>query len=91
MVRDGPRAASRTWQEAPQTVSGTGDGEAAALRHLDDALRGVAKPDGSRLDELRRRLRFAYVDGAETWSRENVGRPTTAGELVGVLERYPGR
>jgi hypothetical protein len=45
--------------KAPVTVSGTGEDEAAALRDLDDRLRGVPKPDGTQLDELRRRLRFA--------------------------------
>jgi hypothetical protein len=40
--------------KAPVTGSGTGEDEAAALRDLDDRLRGVPKPDGTRLDELRR-------------------------------------
>jgi hypothetical protein len=71
--------------KAPQTVSGTGEDEAAALRDLDDRLRGVPKPNGTQLDELRRRLRFAYVDGAEEWTRANVGRPLTHEVLVGVL------
>jgi hypothetical protein len=46
-------------------VAGTGEDETAALRDLDDRLRGVPKPDGTRLDELRRRLRLAYMGGAE--------------------------
>lgn len=37
----------------------------AALRDLDDRLRGVPKPDGGRLEELRRRLRQAYFEAAE--------------------------
>jgi hypothetical protein len=77
--------------KTPQTVSGTGDDEAAALRDLDDRLRGVPKPDGTRLDELRRRLRFAYVDGAEKWTRENVGRGLTRDELGRVIGRYAER
>ena len=76
--------------KAPQTVTGTGEDETAALRDLDDRLRGVPKPDGTRLDELRRRLRLAYVDGAEKWTRENIGRGLSD-ELSGVLERYTGR
>jgi hypothetical protein len=60
--------------KAPVTVSGTGEDEAAALRDLDDRLRGVPKPDGGRMDELRRRLRLAYVDRAESWTRVNVRR-----------------
>jgi hypothetical protein len=66
-------------------------GEAAALRDLDDRLRGVPKPNGTRFYELRRRLRLAYVDGAEDWTRENVGRGLTPDELGRVIERYAGR
>src|SRR5438034_8501586 len=77
--------------KAPATVSGTGEDEARALRDLDDRLRGVPKPNGTQLDEFRRRLRFAYVDGAEEWTRVNVGRPITRGELAGVIARYGGR
>jgi hypothetical protein len=39
------------------------------------------------MDELRRRLRLAYLDGAETWTRSNVGRTMTGDELAGVLGR----
>ncbi len=70
---------------APQTVTGTGDDATAALRDLDDRLRGVPKPDGSRMDELRRRLRLAYVDGAEEWARDNIGRGSTTDELGRVI------
>jgi len=42
-------------------------------------------------EELRQRIRLAYVDGAETWMREHVGRPMTERELAGALRRYPGR
>jgi hypothetical protein len=68
----------------PVTVSGTGDDEVAALHDLDDRLRGVPKPDGTRLDELRRRARLAYVQGAhETWP------DMTADELGRVIDRAP--
>jgi hypothetical protein len=77
--------------KAPVTVSGIGQNETAALRDLDDRLRGVPKPGGTRLDELRRRLRFAYVDGAQEWTRGNVGRTMTQEELAGVIDRYGGR
>jgi hypothetical protein len=73
------------------TVSGTDEDEAAALRDLNDQLRGVPKPDGTRLEELRRRLRFAYVEGAEEWSRQHASRSLTEPELAGVLGRYEGR
>lgn len=49
----------------PQTVFGIGEDEAAALHALDGRLRGVTKPDGEQMDELQRRLRLAYLDGAE--------------------------
>lgn len=42
------------------------------------------------MDALRRRLRLAYVDGAEHWTLENVGRPMTGNELVGVIGRCRG-
>ena len=71
----------------PQTVSGAGEDETAALRDLNDLLRGIPHPDGGRMDELRRRLRLAYVDGAVEWSREHSGRRLTADELAGVVRR----
>jgi hypothetical protein len=43
------------------------------------------------MDELRRRLRLAYVDGAEDWTRENIGRGLTRDELGNVIGRYAGR
>lgn len=75
----------------PQTVLGTGEDETAALHALDDRLRGVTKPDGGQMDELRRRLRLAYLDGAEAWNLDNVGRRLTTDDLGRVLGRYVGR
>jgi len=75
--------------KAPQTVSGTGEDEIAALRELDARLRGVPHPDGGRLDEPRRRLRFAYLQGAELWTVANRGRQLTEADLGRVLQRYP--
>src|SRR5439155_4449625 len=74
--------------KAPQMISGTGEDETAALHDLDDRLRGVPKPDGTRMDELRMRLRLAYLDGAESWSQAHVGRPLTRDELGRVVTRY---
>ncbi|MCU0483243.1 MAG: hypothetical protein MUC54_03075 [Chloroflexi bacterium] len=71
-------------------MSGTGVDGVAALRDLDDRLRGVPKPSGTRLEELARRLRPVYVEGAEEESRRREGRGLTAEELEGVLWRYPG-
>lgn len=78
---------SRT-KRPSQTVQGTGETETAALRALDDRLRGVPQPNGSRMAERERRIRLAYLDGAESWSREHTGRPLTEGELEGVLRRF---
>lgn len=75
----------------PQSVSGIGEDESAALQDLDDRLRGVPKPDGTRMDELRRRLRLAYVDGAEAWTRHELERSITCDELGRVIGRYGGR
>jgi hypothetical protein len=77
--------------KAPQTVTGAGENEAAALRDLDATLRGAKPADGSYLEQLRERLRLAYVDGAEEWTRENVGRGLTSDELGRVIGRYVGR
>lgn len=74
--------------KAPQTVTGTGEDETAALRALDDGLRGVPWPDGGRMDELRRRLRLAYVEAAETCTLENVGRRLTYVQLRRALTRH---
>ena len=71
----------------PQTVTGTGEGEAAALHDLDAQLRGRVDA-GLGMVERRRRLRLAYVDGAEEWSRDNIGRSLTVEELEGVLRRF---
>jgi hypothetical protein len=73
----------------PQSVTGTGEDENAALRDLVDRLTGVPKPDGNRMDELRRRLRLAYIEGAETWMRASLGRLMTADELAAVAARFP--
>ena len=77
--------------KVPQTVTGTGDDDIRALRDLDDGLRGVPEPDGPRMDELLRRLRLAYVEWAESWAIENLGRPLDRDELGRVIGRYRGR
>jgi hypothetical protein len=46
-------------------VTGTDETEIAALRDLDARLRGVPKPNGRQLGQMRRRLRRAYVEGAD--------------------------
>jgi len=71
----------------PQTVTGTGEAEIASLRDLDDRLRGVDQPDGSRMDALRARLRLAYVEGAEDWAQTTLHRQLSADELGRIIER----
>jgi hypothetical protein len=38
--------------------------------------------------ERERRIRRAYLEGAEDWSRGNAGRGLTEGELEGVVRRF---
>ena len=38
--------------------------------------------------ERERRIRLAYLEGAESWSRETMGRGLTEGELEGVVRRF---
>jgi hypothetical protein len=73
--------------KAPETLTGTGEDELAAyadLRILLDERRG---PD--RLEEIDRRSRAAFLEGAEERSRDAEGRPLTADELERVSRRYP--
>ena len=74
--------------KAPQMVTGTGDDETAALRDLDATLRGAKPANGSYLEDLRQRLRLAYVDGAERWMRENVGHGLSSDEPTNVVARF---
>ena len=62
--------------------------EVAALRASNDRLRGVPQPNGSRMVERERRVRLAYLEGAESWSREMTGPALTEGELEGVVRRF---
>jgi hypothetical protein len=85
-----PRSARHPGRgRAPVTVSGTGETEVDALRDHHDRLRGVPKPDGGRMDELRRRARLAYLEGAEEQSRQTLGRGLTADETKRVFARLP--
>jgi hypothetical protein len=66
-----------------------GEDELAALGDLDDRLRGVPKPDGGRLDELRRRARLSHLQGAEETWQALEGRSMSADELGRVIDRAP--
>ena len=74
-------------QAAPRT--GSGADETAALQSLDDRLHGVPQPNGSRMAERERRIRLAYIEGAEECSRDALGRGLTRDELDGVVRRFP--
>jgi hypothetical protein len=52
--------------------------------------KGQRSDVAERRRELNRRLRLAFVAGAEARSRETVGRGLTADELRRVIERYAG-
>jgi hypothetical protein len=70
----------------PPTVTGAGESEIEALRDLDRRLRGSGLPAGS-MNDLRARLRLAYVQGAEGWARGELGRGLTSDELIRVIDR----
>jgi hypothetical protein len=42
------------------------------------------------MDDLRARLRLAYVSGAEDWTRQELGRGMTSEELGRLIGRYVG-
>jgi len=58
----------------------------------DDVNQEPRQPIGSasRRSALNRRLRVAFIAGAEERSRETTGRGLTDEELGRVLRRYPG-
>lgn len=76
--------------KVPKVATGTGEDEVAALRDLDYRLRGVPTPGRGRMEELSKRLRGAFVTGAEADSLRRLGRGLTADELERALRRYPG-
>jgi hypothetical protein len=82
------RTVAATRLKRPQTVRGTGPDETAALLNVNDRLRGVPQPHGSRMAERERRLRVAYLEGAEEFSQESTRRVLTESELEGVIRRF---
>jgi hypothetical protein len=67
-----------------------------ALRTSKDEDVGVNQPprqtrgNARRMSELNKRLRLAFIAGAEERSRKTTGRGLTEAELERVLRRYPG-
>lgn len=76
----------------PRSVTGTGDDELSAVPDLDAELRGerIDRPPTS-LEALRARLRLAYLEGAEEWSRQRLGRALTPDDLARVIRSFAGR
>jgi len=56
---------------------------------MDDGPRQAIE-DAQRRRELNRKLRRAFVEGAEERSQRELGRGLTAEELRRILRRYPG-
>ena len=74
----------------PTHVSGLGQNELEAVRDLNARLRGEWSEGPRRLEEMRARLRLAYVAGAEEWAQRELERPLKPAELEGVIGRFPG-
>ena len=73
---------------APETISGIGEDELAAITDL--AIRLDERRRADMLAEVDRRGRLAFLSRAEERSWTAEGRPMTADELGRVTKRYPG-
>ena len=73
-------------------MSGTRTGRpgAATLDSVDDLKARAASVDHERRERLNKRLRQAFLEGAEEDSRRRLGRGLTAEELERVLWHFPG-
>ena len=71
----------------PETITGTGEDELAAM--IDLRIRLDERRRDEKLAEIDRRGRAAFLEGAEERSRTFEGRPLTAYELERVTKRYP--
>jgi hypothetical protein len=72
--------------KAPETNTGPGEDELAAMADLRILLDDRRRPE--RAADLDQRGRLAYLDGAEARSRDAEGRPLTGDELKRVTRRY---
>ena len=72
----------------PETITGTGEDELAAM--VDLAIRLDERRRAGKLADIDRRGRAAFLKGAEAKSQAVDGRPLTADELERVTKRYPG-
>lgn len=71
----------------PETLTGHGADELAAFADLRMKLDERRKAE--RLDDIERRSRAAFLEGAEERSQAVEGRPLTADEQERVTKRYP--
>ena len=71
----------------PETITGTGEDELAAM--IDLRIRLDDRQRDDKLADIDRRGRAAFLDGAEERSGAVEGRPLTADELERVTKRYP--
>ena len=71
----------------PETITGTGEDELAAMTDL--AIRLDERRRADKLAEIDRRGRAAFLEGAVAHSQAAEGRPLTAAELERVTRRYP--
>lgn len=74
----------------PTSVTGLGPNELAAVNDLDARLRGEWTDSPRKARKLRARLRLAYLQGAEEWTRRELARSMTVQELEKVISRFPG-
>ena len=71
----------------PETITGTGENELAAMADL--RIRPDERQRVEKLEAIDPRGRAAFLEGAEAQSQAAEGRPLTADELVRVTKRYP--
>lgn len=57
---------------------------------MDDLKARAASADQERRERLNKRLRRAFIEGAEEDSRRRLGRGLTREEMQRALWRYPG-
>lgn len=70
--------------QPPNCIEASGEDEIAALSYL--AVKLAESKTAGRMEELRRRLRLAYLSSAEEWSRVHVGRPLSGDEQRRLIE-----
>jgi hypothetical protein len=72
--------------QPPECIEASGEDEIAALNYL--AVKLAESKAAGRLEELRRRLRLAYLSSAEEWSRDRLGRPLNSEEQRRLVQDF---